>query len=301
MSCLFRTFVSRWAGTLFGLLSLALPGFSDDFIALCADRVAIERVYHHHRLGDKPPFEQTLPRETLERLVRDDLRKEAALKKVYGVEVTPALLEAEVRRINATTRAPEILAELKTALDHDRARFARTVARPIVVERLLRDKFENDDALHAPQRREAEKLREQLFSAKKNGASVRNLLALLQQSHSNEVSETTWQLGARPVEANAPDADEIEAKKRFGPDARVVSPPHGVDKERKFYFVELPGRLQDVLRSQLRQPGDVSAVIEMPGGFSLHVVREKTAEILRVATRSIPKRSYEEWLNEQQE
>jgi hypothetical protein len=300
MSRQFQISSAGWAGGVLGLLTLVLPGFSDDFIALCADRAAIERVYYDHRLGDKPPFEQTLPRETLERLVRDDLRKEAALKKVYGVEVTPALLEAEVRRINATTRAPETLAELKTALGHDAARFARTVARPIVVERLLRDKFENDDSLHAPQRREADKLREQLFSAKKNGASLRNLLALLQQSHSNEVSETTWQLGARPV-ANAPDADEIEVKKRFGADARVVSPPHGVDKERKFYFVELPGRLQDVLRSQLRQPGDVSAVIEMPRGFSLHVVREKTAEILRVATRSIPKRSYEEWLNEQPE
>jgi hypothetical protein len=301
MSCLFRTFVSRWACALFGLLSLALPGFGENFAALCADRVAIERVYYHHRLGDKPPFEVTLPRDTLERLVREDLRKEVALKKVYGVEVTPALLEAEVRRINTTTRAPEILAELKTALGHDSARFARTVARPIVVERLLRDKFENDDALHGLQRREADTVREQLLRAKRNGASLSNLLALLRQTHSNAVSETTWQFGARPLEAHAPDADEIEAKKRFGPDAQFLSTARAADKERKFYFSELPRPLQDVLRSQLRQPGEVSAVIEMPGGFTLFLAREKTAEILSVATLSIPKRSYEEWLNEQHE
>ena len=301
MSCLFQTSVSRWTGALFSLLALVTPGFSDDLTALCADRAAIERVYYDHRLGDKPPFEQTLPRETLERLVREDLRKEAALKKVYGVEVTPALLEAEVQRINTTTRAPEILAELKTALAHDPKRFARTVARPIVVERLMRDKFENDDALHAPQRREADKVREQLLSAKQNGASVRNLLAILKQAHSNEVSETTWQLGARPVATSAPDADEIEVKKRFGPDAQALAPPRGADKERKLYFAELPRRLQDVLRAQLLQPGDVSAVIEMPGGFTLYLALEKTAELLSVATLSIPKRSYEVWLNEQQE
>jgi hypothetical protein len=51
----------------------------------------------------------------------------------------------------------------------------------------------------------------------------------------------------------------------------------------------------------LRQPGDVSAVIEMPGGFLLYLAREKTAETLSVATLSLPKRSYEQWLNEQNE
>ena len=89
------------------LLSLWFIAIADDFASLRADRAAIERVYYNHRLGDKPPFEQALPRETLERLVRDDLRKEAALKKVYGVEITSAILEAEVRRITTTTRAPD--------------------------------------------------------------------------------------------------------------------------------------------------------------------------------------------------
>lgn len=46
-------------------------------------------------------------------------------------------------------------------------------------------------------------------------------------------------------------------------------------KETKFYFADLPGELQKVLRVQLRQPGDVSAVIETPGGFLLYVAKEK--------------------------
>jgi hypothetical protein len=317
------------------LLALA-AGQSEDFGVRCADQAAIERVYYNHRLGEKPPFEQVLPPASLENLVRQDLRKEAALKQAYGVEVTPAMLDAEVQRINTTTRAPDILGEIKTALDHDPARFANIFAKPILVERLLREKFDSDDALHAPQRRVVEQVRKQLLaekpvdpvaasrqsaaitpspngdsSARKSAALSRDAatskplagrrLDLLRQAHRNELTETTWQLGARPAETNAPAADEAEIKQRFGPNAQLLSAPHAGGKDQKFYFEDLPGELQNVLRVQLRQPGDVSAVIEMPGGFLLYLAREKTAETLSVATLSLPKRSYEQWLNEQNE
>ena len=87
------------------------PGISraSDFDSLCADRGAIERVYYHHRLGTKPPFEQIMPRELIEKLVRQDLHKEAVLKKVHGVDITGEMLTAEARRIDSTTRAPDIL------------------------------------------------------------------------------------------------------------------------------------------------------------------------------------------------
>jgi hypothetical protein len=318
------------------LFALAARGFAEDLSQLCADRTAIERVYYQHRLGDKPPFEQISPPLLIQQLVKEDLHKEAALKKVYGVEITATLLAAEVQRINTTTRAPEMLTEIKAELGNDPARFANVFAKPILVERLLREKFDNDDALHAPQRREMEQVRAELLaekpvesvaasrqsaaitpsangdsSARKSAALSRDAatskllaerrLALLKRSHSNAVTETTWQLGARPAETNAPAADEIEIKKHFGPNAQILSSPHSGDKERKFYFEDLPGELQNVLRVQLRQPGDVSAVIEMPGGFLLYVCKEKTSETLAVAALSLPKRSYEQWLNEQSE
>ena len=313
------------------LLSLCSIVLADDFASLRADREAVERVYYYHRLGEKPPFEQVLPPATLENLVRQDLRKETALKQAYGVEVTPAMLDAEVQRINTTTRAPEMLAELKAALGNDPARFANVFAKPILVERRLREKFDNDDALHAPQRREMEQVREQLLaetvaasrqnaaispSANENSSAIKSAalsrdaatskllvesrLALLKQIHSNAVTETTWQLGARPAETNAPAADEIEIKKRFGPNAQILSSPHAGGKERKFYFEDLPGELQNVLRVQLRRSGDVSAVIETPGGFLLYVAKEKTDAVLSVAGLSLPKRSYEQWLAEQE-
>ena len=281
------------------LLPLCSLALADDFASLRADRAAIERIYYNHRLGEKPPFEQALPPATLENLVRQDLRKAATLKRAYDIAVTPAMLNAEVQRINTTTRAPEMLAEIKAALGNDTNRFARAMAKPILVERRLREKFDNDDALHAPQRRQVEQTRNELLAAKTNSADCEKLLALLKRNHSNAVTETTWQLAARPAETNASSADEIEIKKRFGPDAQILSSPRATEQERKFYFEDLAGEMQRVLRAQLLRAGDVSAVIEMPGGFLLYVAQVKTDSVLSVAGLSLPKRSYEQWLAEQ--
>jgi hypothetical protein len=272
-----------------------------DLDSLRADRAAIERVYHQHRLGEKPSFEQALPPAALEKLVQQDLRKEAALKKNYGIEITPAMLDAEVRRINLTTRAPDILAEIKGALGNDATRFACTLAKPILVERLLREKFDHDDALHGPQRQRVEQTRNELLAARKNNANFEKLLAILKRNNSDLVTETIWQLGAREKETNSPNANLLEAQKRFGSNAQILSSPQAGGKEAKLYFDDLPGELQNVLRVQLRQTGDVSAVIEMPGGFLLYVAKEKTDARLSVASLSLPKRSYEQWLEEQTE
>ncbi len=259
--------------------------------------------------------------------MRLDLKKEAVLRKTYGVTITPALLEAEVQRINTTTRAPEMLAEIKAALGNDPAKFAQVFAKPFLVERLLRDKFDNDEALHAAQRREAEAVRGRVLRAAAGKPEGRNpkaegspksevrspkvegspksevrspksevMLAILKASTAGQVTEITWQLGARPAETNAPAADELEVKRRFGPNAQLISSPRGAERERKQYFEDLPEELQRVLRVQLRQPGDVSAVIEAPGGFLLYVAEKVTDKALTVACLSLPKRSYEQWL-----
>ncbi len=303
------------------LLLCSAAARGDEVAALMRDWAAIERVYYSHRLGQKPPFEETLPPGTLENLVRLDLKKEAVLRKTYGVTITPALLEAEVQRINTTTRAPEVLAEIKAALGNDPVKFANLFAKPFLVERELRERFDNDDALHASQRQETEAVREKLLAQDPNPRGraspraqtspedrargdarppdrVAGLVALLRAGHSNAVSEITWQLGRRPAETNAPAPDELEIKQRFGPDAQILSSPRGGEKGRKFYFEDLPPALQDVLRAQLRQPGNVSAVIETPGGFLLYVCTARTSGTLTGAVFSLPKRSYEKWLPE---
>ena len=281
------------------LLFLPFAARAADFATLCGDRAAIERIYYEHRLGTKPPFDEAMPPSLVEKLIRDDLHKEAVLKKVYGIEITQAMLAAEVQRINATTRAPDVLDELKAALGNDTNRFAQTVARPIVVERILRDKFENDDVLHASQRDQAESIRTELLTAKTNVAGPDQLLTLFKRLGSHQVAETTWQLGISPEERQIDSRALVEAQKQFGTNAQVLSTPHEEAGEPKFYFDDLPPELQQVLRAQLRQPGDVSAVIETPGGFLLYLCKEKTATTLSVATLSIPKRSFERWLAEQ--
>jgi hypothetical protein len=281
------------------LLSLCSAASAADFTTLCADRAAVERVYYNHRLGQKPPFEETMPTTLVERLVTEDLRKEAMLKKVYGIEISTLMLNAEVQRINATTRAPDVLAELKAALGDDAGRFARTVAQPILVGRLLRDKFDNDDALHAPQRRQTETIRAELLGAKRDPAAADKLAPLFKQLGSNQVTETTWQLG-KPPDQPRNDPDELqELQRRHGLDAKILSPPPGADGNLKLYFDDLPPELQGVLRAQLRQAGDISAVIETPGGFLLYLCQEKTALTLDVLGLAIPKRNYEQWLAEQ--
>ena len=128
---------------------------------------------------------------------------------------------------------------------------------------------------------------------------VERRVAILKSSHSNAATETTWQFGAHTPETNAPAADELEIKKRFGPDAQLLSSPREGGRERQFYFDELPDELQRVRRAQLRQAGDVSAVIETPTTFLLYVCKERSAQTLSVAELSLPKRSYEEWLAKQ--
>ena len=283
----------------FAALLLA-PGLqlvrADDFAAQCANRAAIERVYQAHRLGTKQSFEQAMPREMIEKLVHQDHHKETALGKVYGVEITPAMLDAEVERINTTTRAPEVLAEIKHALGDDAARFAAAMARPIIVERELRRRFDNDDKLHSAQRHAADTARADLLAKK----PVANL------------HDVTWQLTPRPADdkpapAPATPTEAKSASKAYSNEAtaQVAQPLTPPDKaapgKQKLYFDDLDPELQKVLRVQLQKPGDVSAVIEMPGGFLVFVAKEKTAATLSAASLSIPKRSYEEWLMQQPE
>lgn len=306
--------MTPWArsamAVLVGAGALMLNG-SVDGPSLAADRVAIERVYDEHRLGTKPPFEQTLPPAQIEKMVALELKKEVVLKRVYGVEITPAMVDAEVQRIDATTRAPDVLAELKTALGNDPARFARSMARPIVVERTLRARFENDDRLHAPERAKMEDLRKQLLAI--SGAAYAKRLAMLEAAKLGPALEVTWQLAPRPSEERpvAPSVPAAATENRASSSAysieataqvaQVLSSPEksAADRERTLYFEDLPPELQKVLRAQLQEPGDISAVIETTQGFLLYLAKDCSNIKISAAVLSIQKRGYEDWLVKQ--
>lgn len=284
---------------------------ADDFTELCVGRMAVERVYHEHRLGQKMPFEQVSPPALIERLVREDLHKEAVLRTIYGVEISPGQLDAEVQRIDATTRAPEILAEIKEALGNETGKLARVFAKPVLVERLLRERFENDETLHAPQRRIAREMRGRLLGVKEGSPAAR--LGILKECKDGEVQDpVTWELTPRPA-GDAPAAPttptappparnqassgiySIESTAQI---AQVLSSPERgrEDMERKFHIEDLPAKLREVLLIQLQKTGDVSAVIETPGAFQIYLSKERTPSQLGTALFTVRKRSYEEWL-----
>jgi len=293
------------------VLASLLATAADEFDSLYADRAAVEKVYHEHRMANSLPFEQALPLLSVQRLVNLDLKKEALLKRRYGVEISPEQVEREVRRIDSTTRAPEVLRDLRKAVGDSPARFARTVARPLVVERELRARFENDDNLHAPQREEAESIRREVLSAKKQSAGIESLMGLLKHTQLGSVQETTWHMESPAMTLASSESALSSAAHSsvsatggvYAIDARAqvasVSSPTKRAEQPRFSFEDLPTELRTILHSQLRKAGDVSAVIENPRDFRVFLAERRTAKALTAAVLTIPKRGYDQWLAEQ--
>ncbi len=124
---------------------------------------AIERVYHAHRLGARRSFEETFPRETLERKVRAYLERTDALERIWSSPITAEMLERELARIANGSLLPGRLEELYEALDHDVVLIQECLVRPILVDRLIRGFFDFDDRLHAAQFRQVSVLRQELL------------------------------------------------------------------------------------------------------------------------------------------
>src|SRR4030095_11020119 len=66
-----------------------------------------------------------------------------------------------------------------------------------------------------------------------------------------------------------------------------------------YFFGDLPPKLQRVLSSQLRAPGDISAVVETPTRFLVYLGGERTTDKLSATVISLSKKLYEDWIHEQ--
>jgi hypothetical protein len=291
---------------------IATPSISE----LCADRSAIEKVYYTHRLGKKPPFDEAMPAAAIEEQVRVQLKKERLLKTEYGIEISGKEIQAEVNRINSTTRAPEMLAEIKTALGNDPARFARSMAKPILVDSRLRDLFENDENRHASGRARMEALRNKLLKMHTNGLALAELEAEASSQTGTSTNSIKWSFAAPP------DRNETagETPRQFGdtarsanysisgsvqpvalplPAAKASTEPLPAD-DGILYFDDLPPKLRALLEAQLHAAGDVSAVVEMPAQFVIYLGRIRSPERLEAMAVTLKKPLYEDWIREQQ-
>jgi N-acetylneuraminic acid mutarotase len=110
---------------------------------------AIERVYYAHQLGTTARFEDAVPQATLEGKVFRYLEQSAALRVHWRTEITDDMLQRELTRMTRASRMPERLAELYDALGNDPILIKECLARPVLVDRLARTRFDGDAAIHA--------------------------------------------------------------------------------------------------------------------------------------------------------
>jgi hypothetical protein len=103
---------------------------------------AIEDVYWRHRIwpeeraNPKPRLDSVMP-DAGRKQVADYLRKSRALEDYWQRPVAAEQLQAEMDRMAANTKQPEVLRELFEALGNDPFVIAECLARPIAAERLL--------------------------------------------------------------------------------------------------------------------------------------------------------------------
>ena len=125
----------------------------------------IEHVYYERRLWPKenpqpkPPFEAMVPAAVIERSARESIQKSNVLKQRWGIDVTPAMLQAEMDRMARDTKNPTMLGELFAALNHDPTLIAETLARDHLSDTLIHAAYVNDPGLHQEVRQRAEAIR----------------------------------------------------------------------------------------------------------------------------------------------
>jgi hypothetical protein len=238
------------------------------------------------------PFDEVFPPSVIQNLVAADLHKERVLKKAYGVTVTQAMLEEEVRRIETDTKDEGTLARIKTALGPEREGYAQTVVRPIIVERLLRLKFYQDKAIHAAEREKAISSRRAMETGSRIEGTEEQKLLL--SSRPAQVSPSASNIPPSTANSSAPNYTN-QATAQL---AQVMGGGGQEPKDTKQYFSDLDPEQAAVLEKHLENPGDVSPIIETTEGFSIYEALEITSYFWKVRLCYIPRRSYEKWLKE---
>ena len=115
---------------------------------------AVERVLFEHRIwpesnpGPKPAFEDVLPEYALRSRVEDVLRKSNALAAIWKRPIGNVELQAEIDRMVRDSHDPAMLQEMFNAVGRDPVLVAEAIARPALVDRLIRGWYKNDSRFH---------------------------------------------------------------------------------------------------------------------------------------------------------
>ena len=106
------------------------------------------RIWPNDRVNPKPPLGAIKSQAQLQDKVADYLRNSQALEDHWQRPITAEQLQAEMDRMAANIKQPQVLRELFEALGNDPFVIADCLARPIVAERSLARLHANDE-IHA--------------------------------------------------------------------------------------------------------------------------------------------------------
>lgn len=114
----------------------------------------IELVRWNHRnwpkenLNPKPALDDVLSSSMIANKVDEYLRLSNALEMYWGIPVTAHELQAELDRMVRDTKDPETLSELFAALNNDPSVIAECLARPLLVDRMVHNRYAFDERFH---------------------------------------------------------------------------------------------------------------------------------------------------------
>ncbi len=255
-------------GCIAGLATDATSARDLTFVERVAAQEAIERVYYSHQIGATKPFEEAVPREALENKVRAYLKKSAALDRFWGTTVTGDMLHAELKRMMLGSRMPERLQEIFEALGRDEFLAEECLARPVLVDRLIRSFVSADARIQGRKREEAEALREQLVSGQ---------LSVEADDPRRFVSDVA--VSAGDAAATVAHASAVERSHFRAGDRAVVS-------------------TAEFRRRRSSAPagiGEIGPVVEEPEEFAIRTVMSEGAATFRLATYVVRKTAWDDW------
>ena len=156
------TVVTAW--TLVGTLRAQTSARQADPLSLeqrISCQNAIEQVYWQHRTAGgenvaRLSFSEAVPNEVVQRKAEDAILQSLALERFWGVRISGEQLQAELDRMVAQSKSPDVLAELLSALGNDPRMAAECLARPILADRLIRGYYSSDERFHGDLRKRAQ-------------------------------------------------------------------------------------------------------------------------------------------------
>ena len=267
---------------------------------------AIEEVYWRHRIWPrdrgkhpdaKPSLDSVMSNAQMEKKVTDYLRNSQALEDYWQRPITAEQLQAEMDRIAAHTRQPEVLRELFEALGNDAFVIAECVARPALAERLLTNWYAYDERIHGDlkHRAEAELKAHPTVEQMKQFSGKYSEIEFVKSEDGEREEHGHHEHGVRLTSS-----EWIETVQKLAGMFGSASVAAGVSRANPMALqpTRLPPQIPQTstdLTTQIRT-GVVSSLQEDEDRYYATAVIEKADRRLKLARVSWPKEPMESWL-----